>query len=64
LLEYKGTSQLKKEALNVLVKMLNEKEISHLRQTFQEIDKDRTGMITPKELEEALRRENNNLVHA
>ncbi len=32
--EYKGVSNFRKEALNVLVKMLNEKEINHLRQIF------------------------------
>ena len=34
LVDYKGVSQLKKEALNILVKMLNEEEIQHLRETF------------------------------
>ena len=44
-------SQLKKEALNVLVKMLKDDEIQHLRDTFNEIDKSNTGMITAEELE-------------
>ena len=34
----------------MLVKMLDEAQISHLQQTFQEIDTDRTGMITFAEL--------------
>ena len=41
------------EALNVLVKMLDETKISHLQQTFEEIDTDRTGMITFDELQKA-----------
>jgi calcium-dependent protein kinase len=35
---YKGTSTLKKAAMNVLVKMLNNKEIEHLREQFNQID--------------------------
>ena len=31
---YKGNSQLKMEALNLLVKMVDETQISHLQQTF------------------------------
>lgn len=53
--DYKGVSHLKKEALNVLVKMLPDDEIQHLRETFQALDQDKTGMITPDELEEAFR---------
>ena len=48
--EYKGSSQLKREAMNILVKMLDETKISHLRKTFQEIDTDRSGMISFTEL--------------
>lgn len=54
-MEYKGVSNLRKEALNVLVKMLNEKEISHLRVVFEQVDKDRTGMISIQELEDAIK---------
>jgi hypothetical protein len=32
--EFKGTSKLKKAALNVLVKMLNPKDIEKLREIF------------------------------
>lgn len=59
--EYKGTSKLKKAAMNVLVKMLNPKEIEHLRGEFQKIDTDNSGMIEPKELEEAVRNANFNM---
>ena len=34
--------------------MLNPMEIHHLRKIFQQIDKDHTGSINIKELEEAL----------
>jgi calcium-dependent protein kinase len=49
--EYKGISKLKKEAMNILVKMMNEKEIEHLREQFMKIDLDNTGMINMEELE-------------
>jgi len=43
-------SSLKKAAMNVLVKMLDNKEIENLREMFLRIDKDGTGMITAHEL--------------
>ena len=52
--KYKGASTLKKEAMSILVKMLNSKEIEELRSLFIAIDKDKTGMITFEELQEAL----------
>ena len=33
--DFKGVSKLKKAAMNVLVKMLDSKEIESLRETFQ-----------------------------
>jgi len=53
--DYKGVSHLRKEALSVLVKMLNNKELEHLRKQFAGLDKDQTGMITAQELEEGMR---------
>ena len=52
--KYKGISALRKEAMSVLVKMLNQKEIGKLRAIFEEIDEDQTGMINIHELEQAL----------
>ena len=49
-------TQLKKEALNVLVNYLQEDEILHLKQTFQTIDKDKTGMLNTAELESAFQK--------
>ena len=52
---FKGTSKLKKAALNVLVKMLNPKDIQNLREVFQSIDKDNSGFIELSELEQAIK---------
>lgn len=47
--------------MNILVKMLNEEEFEDLREQFREIDKDHTGYINAKELEEAIRNMGNNV---
>ena len=47
-------SRFKKEALKVIVNMLNEKEIKNLRETFRLIDKDSSGMISYEELCKAM----------
>ena len=52
---FKGTSKLKKAALNVLVKMLNPKDILNLREAFQKIDTDNSGFIELSELEQAIK---------
>lgn len=56
--EFKGTSKLKKAALNVLVKMLNPKDIQNLREVFQSIDTDNSGFIELSELEKAIKEAN------
>ena len=53
--DYKGVSTLKKAALNLLVKMVDSKEIEKLRAAFVKIDKDQTGMINKDELYEAMK---------
>lgn len=40
--------------MNILVKMINPKELEALRKEFQKIDSDNSGMIELKELEKAL----------
>lgn len=50
LCNYKGVSSLKKEAMNVLIKMIDPNKIEDLRAAFHQIDKDQTGMITLTEL--------------
>jgi len=53
--QFKGISKLKKEAMNVLVKMLDEKDLEHLRQQFRKMDTDNSGVIDAVELETAIR---------
>ena len=55
LADFEGTSYLKLEAMNILVKTMREQEILHLKQQFDKIDKDQTGMISVDELKEAMR---------
>jgi len=52
---YKGESLFKRAAMNMLVKMASSKEVDELRQTFEAIDKDGTGMILEKELHDVIR---------
>ena len=53
---FKGSSKLKKAALNVLVKMLGPKDIEKLSEQFQKIDTDNSGFIEISELEEAIKK--------
>jgi len=41
-------------ALDVLVNLLDKKDLKKLKKSFQQMDKDQTGFITPEELKEAL----------
>ena len=52
---YRANSKLKKEAMNILIKMMKEDEIEHLREEFRKMDTDYTGTISAQELEEAIR---------
>lgn len=52
---YRGVSALKKAALNMLVKMLDSKEIENVREQFLKIDTDGTGMISVQELTNAMK---------
>lgn len=52
--QYRGVSTLKKAAMNLLVKMADNKDIMQLREMFMSMDKDKTGDITANELKEAL----------
>jgi calcium-dependent protein kinase len=52
--QFKGSSTLKKAALNVLVKMLSPTDIENLRQLFQKLDTDNSGNIELNELQKAL----------
>jgi Ca2+-binding EF-hand superfamily protein len=47
-------SKLKMAALNVFLHMLEPKDIQPLRETFYQMDKDKTGFVNVSELKEAL----------
>lgn len=55
LISYRATSKLKREAMNILVKMTDDGEIEHLRETFRSIDTDSTGTISAQELLKAVK---------
>ena len=54
---FRGRSRLKRAALNILVKMINPGEFVALRKVFNKIDRDMSGTIEVRELQEALREE-------
>ena len=54
LINYKGVSKLKKAALNLLVKTADAKSIQDLRDQFEMMDLDRTGLVNATELREAI----------
>ena len=49
---FRGQNQIRKAAINVLVKMESNSNvtISHLRDQFEAIDSDKTGIIDAKKL--------------
>lgn len=51
---FKGVSKLKKAAMNMLVKMADQRSIEELREEFVKLDKDGTGMINAEELKTAI----------
>ena len=55
LVEYRGSSRLKRAALNILVKMLPHSEIKKLREQFELIDTDSSGIIDANELANAMK---------
>lgn len=55
LMSFKGVSKLKKAAMNMLVKTADPTSIKELRDQFEMMDLDRTGMITAAELKEAIK---------
>ena len=52
--KYRGQSILKKAAMNVLVKHLAPNQINSLKKEFEKMDKDLSGFIEIKELENAI----------
>ena len=53
--QFRGVSKFKKAAMNLLVKTATEDEVKDLRQQFQAIDLDGTGMIKASELTAVMR---------
>jgi len=62
--KFKGSSILKKAALNVLVKMLKPKDIEHLKNEFMKVDNDNSGFIEYQELEKAIKAANFKMTEA
>ena len=54
--KYRGQSSLRKAAMNMLIKMIQPKEMEALRQEFHKIDKDNSGFIELNELKEAIKK--------
>ncbi|CAD8143399.1 unnamed protein product [Paramecium octaurelia] len=50
---YKNGAKFKKEVMKVLINLMNEKELEHLKKVFQKIDGDNSGTITYQELQRA-----------
>ena len=61
LLNFKGSSRLKKAAMNLFVKTTNAKEFQALREQFEKLDVDHTGNVDAEELSNALKKSNLNL---
>mmetsp|Transcript_106572 Transcript_106572/g.147539 ORF Transcript_106572/g.147539 Transcript_106572/m.147539 type:complete len:102 (-) Transcript_106572:251-556(-) len=55
-MSFKGVSTLRKAALNMMVKMIDDSELGYYRDKFQEIDEDGTGLIKANELTNVLSR--------
>lgn len=51
---FKGVSHFKRAAMNMLVKTISQDELVHLREEFQKMDLDGSGMIRAKELNDYL----------
>jgi len=56
LMKFKGTSTLKKAAMNLFVKISNAKEFESLREQFEKLDENNTGNLDAEELSKALRK--------
>jgi calcium-dependent protein kinase len=56
--KYRGTSILKKAAMNVLVKHLAASQVKDLQKEFESIDKDMSGFLELDELVQAIKKAN------
>ena len=49
-MKYKGASQLKRAAMNLLVKQLNPIQLKDLHEQFKALDHDKSGLISAEEI--------------
>ena len=54
-MRFRGRTRLRRECLNILVKMINPAEFGSLRDQFNRIDTNGSGTIEVDELREAVR---------
>ena len=55
---FKGISQFKRAAMNMLIKTINQSEVEDLRYVFEKMDEDKSGMISAQELGKYLKERN------
>lgn len=56
LMAFKGQSALKRAAMNMLVQMISQEDVKELREQFEAIDVDGSGMIDIEELSDILKK--------
>lgn len=61
LIQFKGSSQLKKTAMNLFVKTTNSAEFEKLREQFEKLDENNTGYVDAAELTNALQKSDLNI---
>lgn len=61
LVQFKGSSTLKKAAMNMLVKTVSANEFDKLREQFEALDEDKTGQVDAEELSRALKKSKLNI---
>ena len=57
--QFRGVSQFKRACMNMLVKMASDEEVKELRNQFQVLDKDGSGMILAAELADVIKKQPN-----
>ena len=61
LVQFKGSSKLKKTAMNLFVKTTNSNEFEKLREQFEKLDENNTGNVDAHELTKALQKSDLNI---
>jgi serine/threonine protein kinase len=62
--KFRGSSTLKKAAVNILVKHLDHNQLQSLKEEFEKIDTDFSGFIELKELETIMKSSGQHLSHS